>query len=170
MTRIKMTNKLLWSVLIGSMLAVPLTLSASVQPEGRRGFRGGRGGGGAGAILRELDLTDAQREQMRALREQSTSHDVMERLRARRTALNEAVDSGADEGTIRQLAFELGEVEGDAAIERARIHAQVMGILTAEQRAQFETLKAERKQKMEERRERMQERRENRRNRNPDSF
>lgn len=164
-------TKLLWSVLVGSMLAIPLTLSAAVQSdghEGRRGFHGDRGGRGR-AILRELDLSEDQRQQMRALR-QGSSRDTFERLRERRQALNEAVDNGADEATLRQLAFDFGEAEGDAAVERARMQAQMMEIFTPEQREQYQALKEEQKQKMEERRKRMQERMENRRDRNPDSF
>ncbi len=172
MPRRKITTKLLLTALVGSMLAVPLTLSASIQPEGRRGFRGDRGGRG-GAIFHELNLTEDQRKQMRALREQGrqrTSRDIFERLRERRNALNEAVDNGADEATIRQLAYECGEAEGDAAVERARMHAQMMEILTPEQREQYQALREERKQKMEQHRKRRQERMEHRRNRNPDSF
>jgi len=174
MTKHTMTSKLLWAALVASMLAVPMTFSASAQSEGRdgrrgvHGDRGGRGGHG-GAILRELNLSEDQREQMRALR-QATSRDTFERLRERRQALNEAVDNGADEATLRQLAYDFGEAEGDAAVERARMQAQMMEILTPEQREQYQTLKAEQKQKMEERRKHMQERMENRQNRNPDAF
>jgi Spy/CpxP family protein refolding chaperone len=107
---------------------------------------------------------------MRALREQGTSRETFERVRDRRRALEEAVENGADEGTLRQLAFDYGEAEGDAAVERARMHARVMEILTPEQRQQYQTLREEQKQKMEERRERMRERRDNRRDPNPDSF
>jgi len=156
-------TNLIWTALVTSLLAAPLMLSASIQPEGRRGPRGRRGG--EGRIVRELDLSEQQQQQMRSLREQG-SRETFERVRNAREALNEAVESGADEGTIRQLAFQFGEAEGDAAIERSRMHAQFMEILTPEQRQQYETLKAERKKEMEERRERM----ENRRNRNPDSF
>ncbi len=120
MPRRNITTKLLWPALVGSMLAVPLTLSASIQPEGRRGFRGDRGGRG-GAVFHELDLSEDQREQMHALR-RGTSRDIFERLTERRNALNEAVDNGADEATIRQLAYERGEAEGDAAVERSRMH------------------------------------------------
>ena len=168
MTRQNITTKLLWTALVGSMLAVPLTLSASIQPEGRRGFRGDHGGRG-GAIFHELDLSEDQREQMRALR-QGTSREIFERLMERRNALNEAVDNGADEATIRQLASECGEAEGNAAVERARMHAQMMEILTEEQREQYLVFKEEQKQKREQRRKRKQERMENRRNRNPNSF
>ncbi len=165
MPRQNITTKLLWTALVGSMLAVPLTLSASVQREGRRGFRGDRAGGGR-AIFHKLDLSEDQRAQMHALRE-GTSRDNFERLMERRKALGEAVDNGAtDEATIRQLAYELGEAEGDAAVERARMHAQMMEILTEEQREQYLALKEAHEQKKEERRKRM----ENRRNRNPDSF
>lgn len=170
MTTPRTKNRVLWSILIGSMLLIPLALSASVQPEGRRGFRGDRGGrGGPGAILRELDLSETQREQLRSLREQG-SHETMERLMQRRQALNEAVENGADEGTIRQLAFETGEAEGDAAVERARMHQQMLEILTPEQREEYAALRQERKKEMEERRERFQKRMSNRRNQEPDSF
>ena len=106
---------------------------------------------------------------MRALR-RGTSRDTFERLRERRQALYEAVDNGADEATIRQLAYDFGEAEGDAAVERSRMQKQMMEIFTPEQREQYQVLKEEQKQEMEERRKRMQERMENRRNRNPDSF
>lgn len=135
-----------WTTFVGSLLLIPLALSASVQPEGRRGRgesdrRGGRGG--PGAILRELDLSEQQHEQMRSLRDGS-SRETMERLMQRRKALNDAVDNGADEGTLRQLAYDSGEAEGDAAVERARIHRQMMEILTPEQREQYQALKKER--------------------------
>jgi len=168
MTTQNITTKLLWTALVGSMFSVPLTLSASVQPEGHRGFRGNRGGGGR-AIFHELDLSEDQRAQMHTLRE-ATSRDIFERLMERRNELSEAVDNGADEATIRQLAYEYGEAEGDAAVERARMHAQMMEILTEEQQEQYLAFKEERKQKLEGRRKRMQERMQNRRNRNPDSF
>lgn len=157
--------------LVGTMLLIPLALSASVQQEGRRGNRGGHEGrGGPRGILRDLDLSEQQREQMRSLREQGSARETMERLMQRRKALNDAVENGADEGTIRQLAFESGEAEGDAAVERARAHKQMMEILTPEQREQYQVLKKEQEQKMEERRERFRQRMENRRNQKPDSF
>ena len=169
----RLKKQLLGTAIVAGLVAAPLALSASVQPEGRRGFRGHRGGGGHGsarAFLRELDLTNEQREQLRALREQGTGRETGERLMELRRALNEAVESGADEGTLRQLAYDMGMAEGDAAVERSRVYAQMMQILTPEQREELEELKAERKQKMEERRQRFEERRRNRRDRDPDSF
>lgn len=114
-------------------------------------------------LLRELDLSETQREQVRAAFEELRTTGTMERLMEARKTLQEAVESGADEGTLRQLADDLGQVEGDAAVERARIHSRVQEILTPEQQAELEELKAEREERMEERRQRFEERRERRR-------
>jgi Spy/CpxP family protein refolding chaperone len=120
-------------------------------------------------LLRELGLTEEQREEMHALADPS-SRETFERATQMRNALNEAVENGENESAIRQYAYELGMAEGDAAVARARTHAQVMQILTDEQREKYRALKAERKQKMEERKQRFEERRSQRRERNPDSF
>ena len=157
--------------MVGAMLVVPLLISASTaaQPRRERGSRGRHGGDHQRALLRELDLTEEQRQEMHALAEPSAK-ETFERALQTRQALNEAVENGEDESAIRQYAYELGMAEGDAAVERARTHAQTMQILTDEQRVKYEALKAERKQKMEERRQRFEERRSKRRDRNPDSF
>ena len=156
--------------MVGGMLVVPLLISASIaQPRGERGFRGRHGRDHARALLRELDLTEEQRQEMHALAEPSAK-ETFERAAQMRKALNEAVENGVDESAIRQYAYELGMAEGDAAVERARTHAQMMQILTDEQREKYEALKEERKQEMEERRQRFKERRSKRRDRNPDSF
>ncbi len=156
--------------MVGAMLVVPLLISASIaQPRGERGFRGRHGRDHQRALLRELDLSEEQRQEMHAFAE-SSAKETFERAAQTRKALNEAVENGEDESAIRQYAYELGMAEGDAAVERARTHAQMMQILTDEQRVKYKALKAERKQKMEERRQRFEERRSKRRDRNPDSF
>ena len=167
--KLKLTKDTVAGVLVGVLLTASSAASVSAQPDGRRGrgFHGGRDGGPR-AILRELDLSDEQREQLRALAEQGSSRETMERTREARKALNEAVESGADEGAIRQLAYDLGQTEGDAAVERARIHAGMMQILTPEQRQEYETLQQEREKEIEERRQRFQERRNRRGNRERD--
>lgn len=159
------------TTLVLGLAAAAWSLGAAPQPEGRhRGDRDGGRRGGPGAVFRELDLSEDQRTQIRSLMEQGLARESHERVAAGREALNDAVTSRADEGTLRQLAYDLGQAEGDAAVERSRIHAQMMEILTPEQRAQYETLMAEREQRRNERRQRFEERRNHRRERNPDSF
>ncbi len=101
-------------------------------------------------------------EQVRALFEEVEGTGVS-RAAARRRAslLHDAIESGADESTLRQQATQLGEVEGDAAVEFARVRARIQEILTAEQKKELEQLKKE----AEERREMHQRQREERKER-----
>jgi len=151
----------LGTALAGSMLILPLAIAA--QPRGPHGPGGFRGGAGPGMLLRELDLTDAQRDQVRAVFEEARTTGTMDRMVEARKALDDAIESGTDdEGTLRQLAYDLGQVEGDLAVERAHIHARIQEILTPEQRDQLQTLKKEREEEMAQRRQRFEQRRDRR--------
>ena len=94
-----------------------------------RGSRGRHGGDPSRAFLRELDLTEEQRQQMHTLARAIFKRDVRACDAQMRNALNEAIENGEDEGALRQHAYELGMAEGDAAVERARTHAQMIHIL-----------------------------------------
>ena len=152
-----------------ALTAVHAAHAAEAQRGGGRGGRGAwMGGGPAGALLpplRRLDLSDEQREQVRAAigegREAARAN--FREMRAAREALAEAVASATvDEERIRNLAADLGRLTGDAAVRRAQVHAAVWRILTPEQQARAEEIEAEREERRSARRERMQERRERR--------
>ncbi len=130
--------------------ALALASIAAAQHEGRhhggeRGFRGeGMGPGGPMgplAMLRELDLSEDQRRQIRALFEEVDQTGAPERLREAREALHDAIESGADESTLRERASRLGEAEGDVAVEWAGVRTRVQEILTEDQKKELEQLK-----------------------------
>ena len=103
---------------------------------------------------RQLTLTDTQRDQINSI---SDSHKdewqaLAGRERAARMALQDAVTADTiDEGAIRQKSAELAAVDADAAVARARAHAEVLQVLTADQKAQLKTLQADMKKRMQER-------------------
>ena len=110
-------------------------------------------------MLRELDLTEEQRQQVRTLFEQAAETGAHKRLMEARRSLNEAVENGeTDEGAIRELGYQVGLAEGDAAIERARMRAQITELLTEEQKSKLAQLEQQRRQEREERRKRFEER------------
>ena len=130
--------------------------------DGRRGGPGfggpGRGRGGpfgpggpmgplGGLPLRELNLTDAQREQVRQIvdsRQQET-RAIGERAMAAREALHAATTSPSfDEALIRAKAAELAAIDADMAVSRARVFADVFQILTPEQQATAKELSGSR--------------------------
>ena len=114
--------------------------------EGRRGGPGGPGGfrgpGGPMGLLpmlgRDVELTDAQKDQLKAIAE-SHKEDwkaLADRGRAAHTALNQAIMADSvDENLIRQKSAELAAVDADFAVARAKARAEVFQVLTAEQRA-----------------------------------
>ena len=105
---------------------------------GGPGMRGGPGGRGGmfGLPMRGLDLTDAQREQVRAIMESHRDQQkaIGDRMQAARKALRAAIEAEtADEVAIRAAAAEIGAIEADAAVLQAKIRGEVFGLLTPEQ-------------------------------------
>jgi protein CpxP len=148
-------------MLLGIAVAAAVALSAVAfsQTEHRRHRAGHRGPEGGLRLLRELDLTDAQREQVRSLFEEMEATGVGERVREARESLHQAIENGADESALRSEAARLGEAEGDAAVEWARVRARVQEILTPEQKQELEQLKQQAKERMELMRRQREERR-----------
>jgi Spy/CpxP family protein refolding chaperone len=108
-------------------------------PGGRFG-RGGRGGpmGALGPIMRQANLTDAQRDQVRSIVEshRNEMQALAERARPAHEALQAALTSGTvDEATIRAKSAEIASVDVEMAVAQARIYAEVFQILTPEQQA-----------------------------------
>jgi periplasmic protein CpxP/Spy len=166
--------------LVGA-LAAPLAAQQAPTTDGNRerGSWQGRDGGRRGSMhgsrgmramagiagLRGLDLTDAQRQQVRSIVEarQSDFRAIGERLHAAQRAQHEAITRvPVDENEVRARAGELAAVQADAAVLRARIHEQVHQVLTPEQQAKAKQLQAEREKRRAERMERMKQRRQQR--------
>jgi periplasmic protein CpxP/Spy len=143
-------------------------------PGGGFGGRGGRGGPGApggpgelGLPLQQLNLSDAQRQQIRDLvqRRLEESRDNQERVRAAQEVQRKAMDAlPVNEGAIRAAAQDLAAAQADAAVQQAHVRAEVFALLTADQQAQVKKLVAEREARAGERRDRPDTRRERRQN------
>ena len=119
-------------------------------PGGADGPGGFRGAGGPMGMLprlgRDVSLTDAQREQVKAIAE-SHREDwkaLTDRSRTARMALNAAVTADpVDEVLIRQKSSEVAAVDADIAVARARARAEVVRILTPEQKEKVRSQKSE---------------------------
>jgi protein CpxP len=129
-------------------LTVGLGTAVFAQSQGpsageHRRMRGGFPG------LGQLDLSAEQRQDIhRVMESHKAERDAIEgRLREARRAEAEAVMAvPVDESAIRARSAELAKVEADAAVLRARVHAEVYNVLTPEQQEKAKTLRAEREQ------------------------
>ena len=128
-------------------------------PGGRFGEPGGPGGpmgalGPLGPLMRQANLTEAQRDQVRGVIDshRDEMQAIAERARPAHEALQAALTSETfDEGTIRARYADVASVEADAAVARARVYSEVFQILTAEQQAQVKKLQAEMRERRPER-------------------
>ena len=120
-----------------------------------RGMGPGRGAGGPMGMLPmlgpRLALTDAQKDQIKAI---ADSHKVdwkalADREHAARMAVDAAISADTiDEATIRQKSADFAAVDADVAVARAHARAEVMQILTTDQKAQVKTMQAEMQKRM----------------------
>ena len=106
-------------------------------PHGRHGFGGlgGPGGHGPGLLaLHQLDLTDQQKEQIRALHQQQREafRSLMEKVGTARRGLDDAALAGNEAG-VRAKAAEFAAAQTELAVAQAQAHAAVFKLLTPEQ-------------------------------------
>ena len=130
---------------------------------GRPGGPGGRMGGpmGGAFAFREVmrDLTDAQREQVRAIHERHADRirPLAERAQAAHEAINNAVMSG-NESNLQALSIEVGNAEAELTFAQAQVQSEIFKVLTDEQKQKI----TERRKQMEARRGEMLKRRQER--------
>ena len=120
-----------------------------------RGDRGGRGmhrGHRGGFGLRGIELTDAQKEQIRSIQEANKPDEA---TRAELKAIRESRKAGTE--LTEAQKDRLKAIRGQMQSKHELVNAQIMGILTPEQKQQLEAHKAEREKRREEMRERRQE-------------
>ena len=122
----------------------------------------GPGGPLAGLPVGRLDLSEAQRDQLRSLMQANDEalRDIGDRAGVAREGLESAVTAEVvDEGLIRLRAEELALVEADMAVLRAQIGAEAFQLLTLEQQTLAKELRSQMQERAGQRRERMRQRR-----------
>jgi len=98
---------------------------------------------------RQIALTDAQRDQIKAIADTRKDEwkTLLDREHAAHMALDETITADTiDEAAIRQKSAEAAAVDADVAVARAHAHAEVWQILTADQKTQVKTMQAQMKQ------------------------
>ena len=119
-----------------------------------RGF-GGRGGFLFGRMAKELNLTEAQKAQIKQLMEAEKSKvkPIIEDIKENRQKMEElTADGNFDEVKVKRLADEQAILSSQLIVERERTISQIFQNLTAEQREKAKQLKQQMEDKKRERR------------------
>jgi periplasmic protein CpxP/Spy len=128
--------------------AAVLLVAAAAIAEGRHGYGGP---GGFGHMLKQLDLTSAQQDQVKAIwaKEKPTLQPLMQQMRQNHSAMSAIEASGPfDEAKTRALATQNSQTMIELQVEHARIKSEIMQILTADQKAKLAQLEANRAARM----------------------
>ena len=98
-----------------------------------------------GRALHQLNLTQAQKDQLKSVRDQQRkdSQALRGRTRSARQALQQAMRADVpDEAAVKSAAAALSAVRADQLTLQARAKAQTMKVLTPEQQTQLKGLRA----------------------------
>lgn len=140
-----MKNKFIAAV---AVLTLSATVAVASPGNGKGGGKHGRGGELGVKFAQKLNLTDAQKEQIRGIKQQSRDanaalfdnlRQTRQELRAAKAA-NDTARADALKGTLEAQRTQL-KAAHDAQRER------IMAVLTPEQRAEWNRLEAEHKAK-----------------------
>jgi protein CpxP len=155
------------AIVLAASIAVAQTVTPNqdngqgARPEwrGRRGQHKGHGMRGmrAGGFFRGLNLTEDQKAKIKTIRQSfaESNKSLREQVRAKRQELRRANEGGTfNEALATQKLTEIAPLEAKLMAERARLHQEMLSVLTAEQKAQLEQAKAQFKTRRAERRNR----------------
>jgi protein CpxP len=165
MKRLNKIQRIAMALVMTVGVAVPVVMAQTSDDGGKvkkeRGFHGRGGGRHGGRMMgfRNLDLTDAQKAQMKQIRESSHQNlrPLMEQIRAKRQEIRQANQDGTfNEALVAQKLAEIAPLEAKLQGEQFRLHQQMLSVLTPDQKAKFDQQRAEFKSKWAERRTRKQ--------------
>src|SRR5688500_10276776 len=149
-------------VITAAILTAVMSVGGAALAQGpRAGGPGGpgRAGGAAGRglsglPLAALDLTQAQQDLIRDIRQRHSEEvrSVETRARAAHDAQRQAIEAiPLNEAAIRSTTLALAEVQADLAVLQARVQNEVFAALTPEQQARVKQARAEREKRAQER-------------------
>ena len=162
MSKVNRIHVIAFAAAMALAVAVPIGIAQTKDAGGQkrqtaeRREHGRRGGDRmAGAFFRNLDLTDAQKAQMKSIRESHSQsmRPLMEQIRAKRMEIRQAREGGTfNEALVTQKLTEIAPLEAKMMGERSRLHQEMLSVLTTEQKAKLEQSREQRKTRWTERR------------------
>lgn len=144
-----MKTKLIVVVSVMALMLCGVTTVAYAQgPEGgpHHGW-GGPGPGGMGFMARELNLTDAQKAQVKTIMQanRASMKPIVQQLEQNRAAMLTATANGAyDQAKITALANQQAQLQAAMTVQREAIQHQIYTtVLTADQQVKAEQLRTQ---------------------------
>ena len=142
------------TIVLALLLVAGVAVSQTVAKAAHHhGFGGGMGPEGhmLGMMTDYLGLTDAQQAQAKQILQgqKSTIHPLMQQLHQSELQMQQLITSGNfDEAKAREIASQEAQTRTELAVQRAKVHAQIFSLLTADQKAKAVDFMNRREQRM----------------------
>ena len=135
---------------IGSIALAQSVKTGRGSGQGPRGAWHGegmrRGGFGADRIFARLNLTDDQKAKVKQIRESfaTTNKPLLDQLKAKRQELRQASEGGTfNEALATEKLTEMAGLQAKLMGARFQLHQQMLSVLTPDQKAQLDQMKAQ---------------------------
>lgn len=139
------------AVLLGSAIARSQTTSDTPPPQPVHGHQFARGGPGPmGFFAKQLNLTDDQKTQMKAIlqKEHPGMKPLMQQQHQIDQQLREYGEGNFDAAKVQALATQKAQVQAQLTVAETRIHNEMYQVLTSDQQSQLKQLEANREARM----------------------
>lgn len=143
------------AVLIGTAVAnsqtADTTEPSTPAPVHAHGY--GMHGHMMGFWARNLDLTDAQRTQMKSIlqKERPTMKPLFQQSHQIELQMRQYSEGTYDEAKVRTLATQKAQVEAELEVQKTRIHNEMFQVLTPDQQTKMKDMEARHEARMQQR-------------------
>jgi periplasmic protein CpxP/Spy len=133
------------AVVLGAAISKAQTADATPPPP-MHGHEFGMGGPMIGFPFKELDLTDAQHTQIKAVmqKEHSTMKPLMQQFHQLEQQLKQYSEGTYDEAKVQALVSQQSQTLVQLAVQETRIHNEIYQLLTPDQQAKMKEIEANR--------------------------
>jgi protein CpxP len=139
------------AALLGGAIAHSQTADTTPQMHGHAfGMRGPM----MGSFAKYLDLSDAQRDQMKAVmeKEHAAMKPQMQQLRQLQQQLKQYEEGAYDEAKVQALVAQQSQALVQVKVQETRIHSELFQLLTPDQQAKMKEFEANREARMQQHR------------------
>jgi Spy/CpxP family protein refolding chaperone len=137
------------AVMLGGAIAKSQTADATTAPSSGHNHAWGRGHM-MGFPFKQLDITDAQHTQIKAVmqKEHSTMQPLMQQMHTMQQQLKQYSEGTYDDAKVQALVAQQSQTLVQLKVEETRIHNEIYEVLTSDQQAKLKEIEATRQARM----------------------
>ena len=143
------------AVLMGSAIAKSQTTADTPPPPPPHphSHEFGMGGPMMGFFAKQLNLTDDQKTQMKAVmqKEHPAMKPLMQQQHQIDLQLRQYVEGSFDQAKVQALAMQKAQIQAQLTVAETRVHNQLYQLLTPDQQSQLKQMEANREARMQQR-------------------